>query len=218
MRAGRLSASVFAVVMAYGAAAQTGPASEPPATEPRATDAGGTEAPADRTAPEGGAPPAQETQAAPDSERPSDAPTETPPDNAPPPATPAPPPAAAPAPAPPPAPPATASVIDKRLIQGVLGKDVRSSTGEDMGRIVDVIVDRSGQTRAAIIDFGGFLGVGSRRIAVDWNALHFAPDEKASQVTLDLTREQLKAAPEYKEGKTVVVLGPAGDTETVPEN
>ena len=42
-----------------------------------------------------------------------------------------------------------------------------------MGRIVDVIVDRSGQVRAAIIDFGGFLGVGSRKIAVDWNALHF---------------------------------------------
>jgi hypothetical protein len=40
---------------------------------------------------------------------------------------------------------------------------------EDMGRIVDVIVDRSGQVRAAVIDFGGFLGVGSRKIAVDWN-------------------------------------------------
>ena len=44
-----------------------------------------------------------------------------------------------------------------------------------MGRIVDVLVDRSGQVRAAIIDFGGFLGVGSRKIAVDWNALHFPP-------------------------------------------
>ena len=44
-----------------------------------------------------------------------------------------------------------------------------------MGRIVDVLVDRRGQVRAAIIDFGGFLGVGSRKIAVDWSALHFPP-------------------------------------------
>ena len=44
---------------------------------------------------------------------------------------------------------------------------------EDMGHIVDVIVDRSGTVRAAVIDFGGFLGVGSRKIVVDWNALHF---------------------------------------------
>ena len=40
-----------------------------------------------------------------------------------------------------------------------------------MGRIVDVIVNRSGQVRAAIIDFGGFLGVGSRKVAVEWSAL-----------------------------------------------
>ncbi|HEX9463002.1 MAG TPA: PRC-barrel domain-containing protein [Alphaproteobacteria bacterium] len=202
MRAGRLSASIFAALIACGAAAQTGPSPDPPAT----TDAA-TEAPAGGAAPDSSAPPAQDTQAAPAPERPSDAAPQTPP-----PATPTPPPTPAPAP------PATASVLDKRLIQGVLGKDVRSSSNEDMGRIVDVIVDRSGQTRAAVIDFGGFLGVGSRRIAVDWNALHFTPDEKASQVTLDLTRDQLKEAPEYKEGKPVVVLGPSGNTETVPEN
>ncbi len=113
-------------------------------------------------------------------------------------------------------PPPTKSVLDKRLILGVLGKEVKSAKGEDMGRIVDVIVDWSGQTRAAIIDFGGFLGVGSRRIAVDWNALHFAPTEKEDQITLDLTRDQVKSAPEYKEGKQVVVLGPSGATETMP--
>jgi len=32
----------------------------------------------------------------------------------------------------------------------------RSPTDEDMGRIVDVIVDRAGLVRAAVIDFGGF--------------------------------------------------------------
>jgi hypothetical protein len=36
-----------------------------------------------------------------------------------------------------------------------------------MGRVVNVVVDQSGQVRAAIIDFGGFLGVGNRKIAVD---------------------------------------------------
>ena len=87
-----------------------------------------------------------------------------------------------------------------------------------MGRIVDVIVDRAGQVRAAIIDFGGFLGVGSRKIAVDWNALHFVPLGKpdANGVVLELTRDQVKAAPEYKEGKPVVVLGASGALEPFP--
>ena len=53
-----------------------------------------------------------------------------------------------------------------------------SATNENMGRIVDVLVDPNGQVRAAIIDFGGFLGVGSRKIAVEWGALHFPPPGK----------------------------------------
>ena len=59
-------------------------------------------------------------------------------------------------------------MLDPGDAQAILGKSVRSSAGEDMGRLVDVLVDRDGQPRAAIIDFGGFLGVGSRKIAVDW--------------------------------------------------
>jgi len=61
--------------------------------------------------------------------------------------------------------------------------------------------------RAAVIDFGGFLGVGSRKVVVDWTALHFAPNDQAQQIILDLSREQVKAAPEYRSGKPVVVLG-----------
>ena len=80
-----------------------------------------------------------------------------------------------------------------------------------MGRIVDVLVDGSGATRAAIIDFGGFLGVGSRKIVVDWDALHFALiANKGESITLDLTKEQVMAAPEYQEDKPIVVLGAAG--------
>ena len=72
-----------------------------------------------------------------------------------------------------PAPPASVTIIGAEDAHGVLGRDVRSAADEDMGHIVDVIVDRAGTVRAAVIDFGGFLGVGSRKIVVDWNALHF---------------------------------------------
>ena len=100
------------------------------------------------------------------------------------------------------------TILNKHEVEGVLGREVRSATDENMGRIVDVLVDRSGQVRAAIIDFGGFLGVGSRKIAVDWNALHFpAPGKAGRTIALDLTRDQVKAAPEYQDGKPVVVLG-----------
>jgi hypothetical protein len=109
------------------------------------------------------------------------------------------------------------TVLNTHEVEGILGREVRSAANEDMGRIVDVLVDRTGQVRAAIIDFGGFLGVGSRKIAVDWSALHFpAPGKPDEYITLELTRDQVKAAPEYQEGKAVVVLGAAGKLESLP--
>jgi hypothetical protein len=101
------------------------------------------------------------------------------------------------------------TVFAHRDLQAVLGAAVHSSAGEDMGHIVQVLVDQAGLARAAVIDFGGFLGVGSRKVVVDWGALHFAPDNQSQQITLDLTRDQVKAAPEYRTGKPVVVLGAA---------
>jgi hypothetical protein len=112
----------------------------------------------------------------------------------------------------------TVTVFDRLDVQGILGKEVRSGANENMGRIVDVIVDRSGQVRAAIIDFGGFLGVGNRKVAVAWNALRFPPDPKDPKkaIGLDLTRDVVQAAPEYKEDKPVVVLGASGGLESLP--
>jgi hypothetical protein len=125
---------------------------------------------------------------------------------------------AAPAPAPAPGPAAvTTTVVDQRDVEPVLGRQVRSSAGEDMGRVVNVVVDRSGQVRAAVIDFGGFLGVGNRKIAIDWNALHFPPaGSKDDRITLDLTRDQVKAAPEYKDGRPLVMIGAAESLPSYP--
>lgn len=110
-----------------------------------------------------------------------------------------------------------ATVIDDHDVDGILGKNVRGSAGEDMGRIVDILVTRTGQVRAAIIDFGGFLGVGSRKIAVDWGAFRFPESGKLDRITLELTRNQVRLAPEYKPGEPVVVLGSSGGA-TLPES
>lgn len=102
-----------------------------------------------------------------------------------------------------------ATVLDGEQLESVLGIKVLSSTGDDMGRIDDIVVDRDGQVRAAIIDFGGFLGVGSRKIVVDWRSLHFDP-KKAGAVIVNLTKDQLRVAPVYKAGEPVVMIGGPG--------
>jgi hypothetical protein len=116
-------------------------------------------------------------------------------------------------------PPPSVTIIGPKDAHGVLGRDVRSPANEDMGHIVDVIVDRTGTVRAAVIDFGGFLGVGSRKIVVDWNALHFGRvAENGDAITLELTKAQVAAAPEYKDDKPIVVLGAAGSLQPLDDH
>ena len=80
----------------------------------------------------------------------------------------------------------------------ILGEPVVGPDGKALGRLIDVIVDASGAPQAAAIDFGGFIGIGSRKIVVPWSALHFAPQAANRPITLEMTPEQIKAAPEYK--------------------
>ena len=93
-------------------------------------------------------------------------------------------------------------------VTSILGKDVTGPKGEVLGRVVDVLADAEGRVRVAIIDFGGFLGVGTRRIAVDWPLLRFNPNARDKSLILNVTREKLQSAPEYKDSTSPRVLVP----------
>jgi len=94
---------------------------------------------------------------------------------------------------------------------GVLGRKVVGPNGEDLGLITDVIVDRDGRPRAAVIDFGGFLGVGSRKVAVDWNLLQFEQDRRDRKAVLALGRREIQGAPEFRaDAASATMVGPPG--------
>ncbi len=91
--------------------------------------------------------------------------------------------------------------IAPNSVVAILGRKVLGPAGEDMGSVVDVLVDGEGQPKAVIIDFGGFLGVGSRKIAVDWRLLQFRPGDPKAPISLSLGRAAVQAAPEYQPAK-----------------
>jgi hypothetical protein len=100
-------------------------------------------------------------------------------------------------------------------VMSILGKRVQGPKGEDLGRVVDVLADATGRVRVAIIDFGGFLGVGTRRIAVDWPLLRFDPVDDRPLI-LSLSREKLQSAPEYKDSAHPRVLMPPTVSPSAP--
>ena len=106
--------------------------------------------------------------------------------------------------------PAARELIPNGTAVRVLGRDVKGPSGQVVAQVVNVLVDGSGRPLAAVLDYGGFMGVGKRRIAVAWRTLGFAPagTPGGGGLTLALTRDQLKTFPDHKDGEPVVVAAP----------
>ncbi len=101
-------------------------------------------------------------------------------------------------------------------VMSILGKKVKGPKGDDLGRVVDVLADATGRVRVAIIDFGGFLGVGNHRIAVDWPLLRFSPDGQDPSLLLSVSPDKLKTAPEYKDNPKPQILVPPAPAPAAP--
>jgi hypothetical protein len=98
------------------------------------------------------------------------------------------------------------SLMSHNRLDSVLGREVRTRVEEDVGRVVDILADRQSRVQAAVIEFGGFLGIGTRKIAVDWSAISFENDGKRTIVIVDLSRDQLRLAPEYKPNEQPMIV------------
>ncbi|MET0599588.1 MAG: PRC-barrel domain-containing protein [Mesorhizobium sp.] len=78
----------------------------------------------------------------------------------------------------------------------VIGTEVYNSSGENIGTIEDVMLEKtSNGIMFAVIGFGGFLGIGEKYHAIPWSALDYDVDRGGYVVPF--SKEQLEAAPAY---------------------
>jgi sporulation protein YlmC with PRC-barrel domain len=83
----------------------------------------------------------------------------------------------------------------------IKGSTVRNRQKEEIGDIDEVLIEPdSGRVRFAILSVGGFLGLGSTRVAVPWSAFEISRQRGRMTYMLDATRERLEKAPRV-EGK-----------------
>lgn len=76
----------------------------------------------------------------------------------------------------------------------IIGANIYNDEGQSIGEVEDLIVQRDGAAPVAVVSVGGFLGIGSRLVAVPLNELRFAEDN--SRWTLaGATKESLQSRP-----------------------
>jgi len=75
-----------------------------------------------------------------------------------------------------------------------IGSTVYDVQNQNIGSVKDLVFDRDGRIEAAVIDVGTFLGMGGKYVAVKLSDIKTAND----RLTLDMSKDQLKSAQEYK--------------------
>lgn len=132
------------------------------------------------------------------------------------------------------------------LADDVIGASVRNAQNENIGTVSDLVVDRSGKVRAALVSVGGFLGIGDKHVAVPWEQVQIQPPGANSasgsattggvtgavgsltgaprdpMLLVNMTKEQLQQAPAYRttadqrREEERTRTAPSGTTGTTP--
>jgi len=106
-------------------------------------------------------------------------------------------------------PPGTTCTLIK--LSDVIGMDIQSPTGDDLGEIEDVVFDPdSGRISYAALSFGGFMGFNDKLFAVPWDALAARKDGK---VILAVDKDRLHDAPGFDKKNWPTVSNPTFDAE-----
>jgi sporulation protein YlmC with PRC-barrel domain len=86
------------------------------------------------------------------------------------------------------------------LSSNIVGLDIYNDQNNNIGKIQDVAFDSSKKITAYILSVGGFLGMGTRYVAVDPASVNIKYDDsnKTWRAAMNATKDQLKNAPEFK--------------------
>ncbi|MCB8887691.1 PRC-barrel domain-containing protein [Vreelandella malpeensis] len=81
------------------------------------------------------------------------------------------------------------------------GNQVKSTVedDEDIGTINDLIIDEDGQIQAVVVGVGGFLGMGEKNVAIEWDSLELAHDNDDDEyvIRVNASQDALEEAEEY---------------------
>jgi len=84
----------------------------------------------------------------------------------------------------------------------LIGNNVKSTVeeDEDIGTISDLIIDEDGQIQAVVMGIGGFLGMGEKDVAVEWDSLELTKDDDGDDyvIRVNASQDALEAAEEYE--------------------
>jgi len=84
------------------------------------------------------------------------------------------------------------------LVGNLWDKSVYNAAGKSIGELKDVLIDKDGKVTALVVGVGGFLGLGEKNVAVDYDFVQKDGGITPNRITLGLSEEDLRNAPKFE--------------------
>lgn len=79
----------------------------------------------------------------------------------------------------------------------LIGAKVKNANNDTVGAVDDLYLNKDGSVQSVVISVGGFLGVGSKNVAVKWGDVQYGRDGDSLKLTTNLSKDQLKGMPDF---------------------
>jgi sporulation protein YlmC with PRC-barrel domain len=80
----------------------------------------------------------------------------------------------------------------------LIGLDVKSPEDKKVGDIGEVVLDKEGKAQGVVVDVGGFLGIATHPVLLDWKDVTIANQDGKATATVNLTKDKLEQMPAYE--------------------
>jgi sporulation protein YlmC with PRC-barrel domain len=106
---------------------------------------------------------------------------------------------------------------DQVRATSLMGKSVYGPEDQSIGEVSDLVFEKDGGTRVALVDVGGFLGIGEKTVAIPFDELHITQADAAAEprVTVAMTKDQLEQLPTYEPVDTAAAMHAAKPTDNM---
>lgn len=90
-------------------------------------------------------------------------------------------------------------LANELTVENLTGVSVYGPEDEKVGTVGDLLLARQDEVRSAIIDVGGFLGIGAKQVQVPFASLRFVKDSDYGKIHAHIawTKDELKERPEF---------------------
>jgi sporulation protein YlmC with PRC-barrel domain len=100
---------------------------------------------------------------------------------------------------------------DSSTVTNYYKQDVYDKGQNTVGKIDDVLIDKSGKITTLIVGVGGFLGAGEKDVALPFAAVKPEKKDNKWYLTVNETKDTLKAAAGYKYNSSTTTWAPVSN-------